>query len=203
MGEAYARRAVEYTELFGSMDAVHPLDRQLVATWAGSLHGAILDAGCGPGHWTNFLTELGYSAHGMDLVPAFIERARTAYPGISFRVGNLNAIYLESRTVAGVLAWYSLIHHKPDALRVPLLELSRILSPGGELVIGFFVGHVVEKFDHGVVEAWRWPVSDLCAELVAAGFDVVETHVRTTAGKRPHGAIIARLSNRGGGTHRL
>ena len=61
----------------------------------------------------------------------------------------------------------------------------------GTLLIGFFDGHVVEKFDHAVVPAYRWPVSDLCDELVGAGFDVVETHARTTIGQRSHGAILA------------
>jgi hypothetical protein len=91
-----------------------------------------------------------------------------------------------------VLAWYSLIHHEPDTIRTPLLEFSRVLSPGGALLIGFFDGHFVEKFDHAVVPAYQWPASDLCAELVAAGFDVVETHARTTTGHRSHGAILAR-----------
>ncbi|MET3923218.1 hypothetical protein [Arthrobacter sp. UYEF20] len=63
--DAYSRRAVEYVERFASMDAVHPSDRQLVATWAGGVEGLVLDAGCGPGQWTNFLNEAG--------VPAVIE----------------------------------------------------------------------------------------------------------------------------------
>ncbi len=47
---AYLRRAAEYVELFGSMSAAHPSDRQLVSTWAGEVEGSVIDAGCGPGH---------------------------------------------------------------------------------------------------------------------------------------------------------
>ncbi len=161
-------------------------------TWATGIKGAVLDAGCGPGQWTNFLNEAGIPVLGVDLVPEFIEHARVAYPGIPFRTGSLNALDVSTGTVGGVLAWYSLIHHEPDTIRTPLLEFHRVLSPGGALLIGFFDGHVLNKFDHAVVPAYRWPVSDLCDELVAAGFDVVETHARTTTGQRSHGAILAR-----------
>lgn len=60
--DAYSSRAAEYVERFGSMGAVHPSDRQLVATWADGIEGAVLDAGCGPGQWTNFLHEVGIPA---------------------------------------------------------------------------------------------------------------------------------------------
>jgi SAM-dependent methyltransferase len=192
VSDAYSRRAEEYAELFGSMSAVHPSDRQLVATWADSIEGQVIDAGCGPGQWTNFLSELGLPACGVDLVPEFIERARLAHPGIPFRVESLNALNVETGTVGGVLSWYSLIHHEPNAIRIPLLEFSRALSPGGALLIGFFEGTVVERFDHAVIPAYRWPVSDLSEELTAVGFDVVETRTRTTTGQRPQAAIIAR-----------
>ncbi|POH62612.1 hypothetical protein C3B61_17385 [Cryobacterium zongtaii] len=49
---AYALRATEYAEQLGSMTSVHPLDLQLVTGWADRLDGPVIDAGCGPGHWT-------------------------------------------------------------------------------------------------------------------------------------------------------
>jgi hypothetical protein len=123
--------------------------------------------------------------------PSSLSKPRVAYPGIPFRTGSLDALDLSTGTVGGVLAWYSLIHHEPDTIRTPLLEFGRVLSPGGALLIGFFEGHVIEKFDHAVAPAYEWPVSDLCDELIAVGFDVVETHARTTTGQRSHGAILA------------
>lgn len=50
---AYARLSAEYIELLGSMYSVHPSDRQVVTTWAQQLAGAVVDAGCGPGQWTD------------------------------------------------------------------------------------------------------------------------------------------------------
>lgn len=192
VSEAYARRAAEYAELFGSMSAVHPSDRQLVATWAAGIDGRVIDAGCGPGQWTSFLTEHRLAACGVDLVPEFIEHARNTYPGVPFEVGSLNNLNVETGTVDGIFSWYSLIHHEPNMIGIPLQEFSRVLKPGGALLIGFFEGPLVDKFAHGVTPAYRWPVSDLSDELDAAGFDVLETHTRTTAGQRPHAAISTR-----------
>jgi SAM-dependent methyltransferase len=195
VSDAYSRRAAEYTDLFGSMSAVHPSDRQLVSTWARAIEGPVIDAGCGPGQWTNFLTELGLTARGVDLAPEFIERARREYPGVPFEVGDLDNLDCETGTVGGVLSWYSLIHHEPGTIRIPLMEFRRALSPRGTLLIGFLEGAVVEQFDHAVTPAYRWPVGDLSQELLAVGFDVVESHVRKTTGQRPQAAIIARRAD--------
>ena len=57
-------------------------------------------------------------------------------------------------------------------------------------VTAFFIPD--QRHAHAVTPAWRWPVDVLSVELNAAGFDVVETHVRANAGELPQGAIIAR-----------
>lgn len=192
VGDAYSHRSAEYSELFGSMDAVHPADRQLVSAWAGGIVGCVIDAGCGPGHWTNFLGECGIAARGVDLVPEFIDRARSTYPGVRFELGSLDTLDAATGTVGGVLSWYSLIHHEPGSMRIPLTEFGRVLRPGGALLIGFFEGQVIERFAHAVAPAYRWTVGGLGDELDAAGFDVVGTTARATAGRRPHAAITAR-----------
>lgn len=53
---------------------------------------------------------------------------------------------------------------------------------------------MIERFDHSVIGAYRWPVAELSRELDVAGFEVFETHTRTGATERPrpHGAIVAR-----------
>jgi len=191
---SYALRAEEYTEQLGSMTSVHPSDVQLVQSWAASVDGPLLDAGCGPGHWTAFLAGSGIDARGVDRVPAFIEHARDRWPSLTFTVGDVDALADPADTYGGVLAWYSLIHHGPGSIGRPLEEFARVLRPGGQLLVGFFLGTEVEPFDHAVVTAYRWPAPALAKELTAAGFDVIEVHTRTNAGARPrpHGAILAR-----------
>lgn len=193
---SYSARADEYAELFGSMSSAHPSDERLVSSWARRVEGRLLDAGCGPGQWTAHLAGLGVDVSGVDGAPAFVELARRDHPGVPFTVGDIDALEEGDGSLGGVLAWYSLIHHRPSALPRALAEFARVLRPGGTLLVGFFTGSAVEAFDHAITTAYRWPSEALADELRAVGFDVLETHARAgqAPGPRPHGAILARRS---------
>lgn len=186
---AYDTRAEEYIAALGSMDAVHPVDRAIVDAWAAGLTGPVLDAGCGPGHWTAHLAGSGLDVRGVDLAPRFVEHARATHPGIRFDVGTIDDLEQAAGGLGGILSWFSTIHHAPDAVSTPLREFARKTRPGGGLLLGFFVGSVLEPFDHAVTRAWRWPVDDLSERVDAAGFDIVETHTRATRGARRVGAL--------------
>jgi SAM-dependent methyltransferase len=190
--EAYSRRAAEYTDLLGSMDAVHDSDRQLVDTWFSGVAGRVVDAGCGPGQWTDHLSRLGVDVRGIDLVPAFVERARCAYPRVRFDLESIDDIDEPDGALGGLLAWYSTIHHSPARISAPLREFARVLSPGGRLLLGYFDGTAVEEFPHAVAPAYRWLAAALGDLLESAGFEIIETHRRTWQGHRPHGAIVCR-----------
>jgi SAM-dependent methyltransferase len=193
--ESYSRRAAEYVKQLGSMASVHASDVHLVSSWAASVDGPLLDAGCGPGHWTAFLGQQGCEARGIDQVPEFVEYARQAHPDVPFALGDVDALQSPAGSYGGVLAWYSLIHHQPDSIHRPLDEFARVLRPGGRLLVGFFVGADVQPFEHAVVTAYRWSADALGNALDAAGFDVLETHTRSVSAPRPrpHGAILAQL----------
>ncbi|TNC51417.1 class I SAM-dependent methyltransferase [Mumia zhuanghuii] len=191
--EAYSRRAAEYTQLLGSMEAVHASDRQLIDGWADTLAGPVLDAGCGPGHWTHHLAGRGLDVRGIDLVPAFVEHARQSYPAVPFRIGSIDAIEEADRSLGGVLSWYSTIHHHPSRIAATFDEFARVLRPGGGLVVGFFDGPALEAFDHAVTPAYRWPPEELERLLTASGFTVSEIRTRAEEGQRPVGAIVAEL----------
>ena len=175
------------------MSAVHPSDRHLVDTWADGVTGRVIDAGCGPGHWTSYLAQRGVAVSGVDLSEELIAHATAAHPLVSFEVGDVDEPSAETGSLGGLLSWYSLIHHEPSTMQVPLTEFARVLRPGGGLLVGFFEGPAIEKFDHAVLDAYTWPVAELSRELRAAGFEVIEAHTRTSvSGKpRPHGAIVA------------
>lgn len=189
--DSYSRWADEYVRLLGSMTSVHGSDRQLVTDWATQIDGPVIDVGSGPGQWTDHLASLGCDVRGVEPTPEFVEHAREAYPSRRFDVGSAEALSEPSGSVAGILAWYSLIHHRPGDIDVALAEFARALRPGGGLLIGFFTGPSVEPFDHTVATAYRWPAQDMSARLEAAGIRTVETHTRTGHGHRPHAAIVA------------
>jgi hypothetical protein len=96
------------------------------------------------------------------------------------------------RSIAGILAWYSLIHLPPQRLGDVLAEFRRAMAPTGTLVLGVFDGDEVAAFDHKVATAYRWSVDELVERLMRAGFTEVERLQRPSEGaRRPYAAIAA------------
>ncbi|WP_460359054.1 class I SAM-dependent DNA methyltransferase [Mycobacterium sp. ZZG] len=191
--QRYSELADSYIRMFGAVDRVATEDLVFLRRSFDGCAGAILDAGCGPGHLTAYLTELGFTASGVDLVPEFITSARARWPGIDFAIGSVRDVGLADRTLGGILAWFSLIHCAPDELADILNDFRRMLTPGGRLVVGFFAGDAVEPFDHKVTTAYRWPVDEMSRTLASAGFAEHDRVWRAgSADVRPHAAIAAR-----------
>ena len=132
--------ADKYVELLGTIEGVHLDDLELISRRLSIRVGAVLDVGCGPGHLTDHLRSLGVDAIGIDQVEAFIEHARTAYPSSRFELGALHDLPVPDHSLAGALAWYSLIHLRPDEIDDVLAELRRAMATGATLVVGFFDG---------------------------------------------------------------
>jgi ubiquinone/menaquinone biosynthesis C-methylase UbiE len=189
--DAYAVRAGEYIDLFGSIDAAATVDRERVLTWALGVDGRIIDVGCGPGQWTSFLAAHGVDVEGVDPVPEFVEHARREHPGVAFAIGEAERLDADDASVGGVLAWYSLIHARPDEIDAPLAEFARCVCAGGGLAIGFFEGPQLLPFDHAVTTAYFWPVALLSARVERAGFSVTDVHTRTDPGTRSQGLLLA------------
>lgn len=190
---AYGVMADQYVALFGSTAQVHPDDLDLITRHLSIRPGTVLDVGCGPGHLTAHLRSLDVDAAGLDPVPEFVAHARAAHPGGRYVLGSADRLPVPDHSVAGILAWYSLIHLPPDDLDGVLDELRRALAPGGTLVAGFFDGDEVVAFEHKVVTAWYRPVDELAARLLRAGFTEVERQQRpgdADAGHRAHGALV-------------
>ncbi|GAA1405651.1 hypothetical protein AUR04nite_15810 [Glutamicibacter uratoxydans] len=190
--DAYAARAQEYISLLGSMQDMESLDVELISQWAQDIDGPIVDAGSGPGHWTDYLRRSGADIQGLDAVPAFIASARSRFPDSRFSVGNLSRMPFAAKSLGGVLAWYSIIHIHPANCGGILAEFARVLKSNGALLIGAFQGPQSHEFDHAVLPAFYWSESALCAALEGAGFMVVESHKRTVQGRRPHLDVLAR-----------
>lgn len=189
---AYGRLAGRYIELFGVTSLVPADDLALIDRRLSIRPGTVLDVGCGPGHLTEYLRSRDVEAIGVDVVPTFIEHARTAHPHGRYLLGSMDRLPIADHSVAGVLAWYSLIHVPPDDLDGVLTELRRSLAPAGALVAGFFDGAEIAAFEHQVITAWSWPFEEFSARLRAAGFAAVERHQRPAqGGHRAHAAIVA------------
>ncbi|WP_026360741.1 class I SAM-dependent DNA methyltransferase [Amycolatopsis nigrescens] len=154
--------------------------------------GPVADVGCGPGHTTALLRELGADAFGIDLSPAMIEIARREHPGARFEVGSMTALELADDSLAGVLAWWSLIHIPDEAVPGVLEQFHRVLRPGGVLAVGFHVGDD-EHGDQPVrTYGYRRQPSRVADWLREAGFAVEAQHLLNPDEPKPGAILFAR-----------
>ena len=173
----YDAKAEAYAAFIGDAFLDHPLNHVLVQTFADLVQqgggGPVADVGCGPGHVTGYLRDRGVDAFGIDLSPQLITLAREANPGVRFDVGDMGALDVATGSLAGVLANYSIIHTPPDVLPGVLGEFSRVLAPGGYLLVSFQaladVEGAAEGFGHKVSPAWRYSVGHVVRVLGRAG----------------------------------
>ena len=102
--------------------------------------GPVADIGCGPGHVTAYLNELGLDAFGVDLSPAMIAVARRDHPHLRFAVGSMTNLSLQAASLAGLLAWQSLIHVPDEEVPTVFEHFHRALRPDGLLQLLFHTG---------------------------------------------------------------
>ncbi|MFJ5546197.1 class I SAM-dependent methyltransferase [Streptomyces sp. NPDC093225] len=172
---AYDGMAELYASMFADRLETRPFARAMLATFAELVRATLTlrtaDVGCGPGHLTAMLHDLGLDAFGLDLSPAMVDHARRAHPALRFEEGRMEALPVEDGTLGGVLAHYSMIHTPPAALPALLAEQVRVLAPGGLLLVSFFATDGPEpiRFDHKVTPAYSWPVDSFAELLTGAG----------------------------------
>ena len=145
--------------------------------------GRVLDVGCGPGHVGRFLHDRGRKTTGVDLSPAMVDVARRLNPGMTFEVGDMRHLEHEDGSIAGLVAFYSLIHIGRAGVPAVLGEFSRILRPGGKLLLavhGGAGGITADEFLGRQVrfEATLFEEDELVRLVDDAGFAVDEAKQR-------------------------
>ncbi|GGV06348.1 methyltransferase [Kitasatospora herbaricolor] len=164
-----------YASLFADRLEGQPFARAMIGTFAELVRATgnprAADVGCGPGHLTALLHELGLDAFGLDLSPGMVDHARRARPALHFEEARMESLPVEDGALGGVLAHYSMIHTPPGELPALLAEQARVLAPGGLLLVSFFGtdGPEPVRFDHKVTPAYSWPVDRLAGLVADAG----------------------------------
>jgi SAM-dependent methyltransferase len=198
---SYDSAAPGYAERFHDGLARHPYVRGALALFAELLRdvgGPVLDAGCGTGLLSARLHELGLDVIGVDLSPGMLQIARRDHPTLRFEVGSMTELDLPDASVAGVLAFYSVIHVPDEAVPTVLTHFHRVLRPGGVAMLGFHVGDECRYKSEGYggrpmrLQVHLRPLDRMAGWLRDAGF-TVEARILTEPGEPvPGGILLAR-----------
>jgi SAM-dependent methyltransferase len=181
--DVYDTVAVDYAQLVRVDGTEGTADLALLEDFAARVRGRgpVLDAGCGPGRITRHLADRGVDAFGVDLSPEMIHVARDLHPDLKFSIGNIDALDIESGSVAGVLAWYSIIHTSPEELSFVLAEFLRVLQPGGWLLTGHQSGigtrHLSRAYGHEMDLTAHLYTAEHVADAIEELGGVVETRL--------------------------
>lgn len=179
---SYDTDATGYTEKVRGLLDESPFLRASLALFAELVRdaggGPVVDVGCGPGYVTRHLHDLGVDAFGIDLSPEMIAIARRDYPDLRFEVGTMTDLDLAHHAVAGVLAFWSVIHVPDHAVPGVFGEFRRVLRPGGPLLVGFHVGDETSHTSEGYtgrpinVDTYRRRPDLVARWLREAGFTI-------------------------------
>jgi ubiquinone/menaquinone biosynthesis C-methylase UbiE len=95
--------------------------------------GIALDAACGTGRHSATLHRLGHRVIGVDASEAMLAKARAKAHEADFRLGRLEQLPVDDASVDLAVCSLALTH--VAELTRPVVELARVLRPGGRLVI--------------------------------------------------------------------
>ncbi|MYW66750.1 methyltransferase domain-containing protein [Streptomyces sp. SID8379] len=207
---AYDTAAGAYAEIVPPFFGRDPFGLAMFRAFAdvvrdGESAGRVADLGCGPGHVTAHLRDLGLDAFGLDLSPKMVAEARRTYPGLRFEEGTMTGLDLPDDSLSGIVSWYSTVHTPPEVLPAIFGEFHRVLAPGGHVLVGYKIGDRLRHLDHAYGHDlsldvyWRSP-EEVEERLAAAGLTVRARLVRepddferATQGRQ--GTLLAQKTN--------
>lgn len=202
---SYDIDAPGYAEKVGGLLDGNPYLRASLALFAELVReaggGPVADVGCGPGHVTRRLNDLGADAFGIDLSPEMIAIARRDHPELRFEVGTMTDLDLPDHSVAGVLAFWSVIHIPDHSVPGVFAQFSRVLRPGGPLLVGFHVGDRTRRRTKGYtgrpisVDSHHRRPAEVARWLREAGFAIEAELLLRPDDDVPGAILIARRTD--------
>jgi len=138
----YDTVAKEYSETFSGEHEKKPKDQEILLRFSQEVGDIrpVWDFGCGPGQTTKYLKDLGIEISGLDLSEKILEQARTIHPGINFRKGNILELEFDDDSIAGVVAFYAIVHFTEEQVEITFREAFRVLRPDGLFLFTYHIG---------------------------------------------------------------
>jgi SAM-dependent methyltransferase len=181
----------------GDWSREHVLDPAMLSRIEGQAYRSALDVGCGEGRFSRLLRQRGIETIGIDPTVALIEEARRRDPQGTYRIGKAEKLEFEDGCFDLVVSYLTLIDIVD--FRAAIREMTRVLNPGGSLLIANLTGFTSACAAQGWIkdEGGRrlyYPVDRYLDEFPQwvsfAGMTVENWH-------RPLGAYMSELLDRG------
>lgn len=200
---SYETVAQAYTQVSHPSLRERPYDRFLLPLFAELVREAggtrVADIGCGPGHVTQILHELGLDALGLDISPAMLGQARKTYPHLEFREATILDLGVTDTSLSGIAALFSFNTVPLQHLSQAFTGFRRALRPGGVVLLAFSVREEPLELDRWLDQPVHLPLQRLMPEevsqvLAEAGFRVqaqLVTQPRPPHETRPYVRMIA------------
>jgi SAM-dependent methyltransferase len=175
--KSYDAVAREYAdEIYGEL-ARKPFDRDLLDRFAQRVRerGWVCDLGCGPAQIARYLRDRGVDAFGVDLSAGMLAQARRLNVDLNFVQTSMLALGVRSGKLAGVAAFYSIIHIPRSRVVEAIAEVRRVLQPGGLFLFTFHLGsedsHHEELFGRPVdLDIALFSANEMCGYLKTSDF---------------------------------
>jgi SAM-dependent methyltransferase len=199
---SYDTDATGYADQVRGLLDQSPYLRASLALLAESVRGAgggpVADIGCGPGYVTGHLHDLGVDAFGIDLSPEMVAIARRDHPEARFEIGTMTDLDLADDSLAGIVAFWSIIHLPDEAVPGVFAEFRRVLRGGGLVLVGFHVGDRTRHTSEGYtgrpinVDSHHRRPSTVAGWLRDAGFTIEAELVMRPDDDVPGALVFAR-----------
>lgn len=137
--------------------------------------GKVLDAGCGPGHHTEYFSQQGLKATGIDASEKSIEYARKSKEG-KFLTGDITDLNFEDDSFDGIWCNAAIFFLEPEQMRGALEEFKRVAKQEAVFYISFKVGDgKTQREKHGdSVNQYHLPLESIRNILEEQGFELDE-----------------------------
>ena len=177
--------AKDYSETFSGELEKKPKDQEILRRFSKEIGNKkpVWDIGCGPGQTTKFLKNLGMEISGLDISDKILEQARINNAEIHFRKGNILELEFEDDSIAGIVAFYAIVHFTEEQVGVAFREVFRILKPSGIFLFTYHIGeetiHVEEYLGKKVdIELRLFKTDFILTCLRNCGFKIIDVIYR-------------------------
>lgn len=183
--EGYDHVAAAYHQRFRDELDSKPFDQEWLNGFGKMLvPGArVVEVGCADGHVADYLYQQGIRLEGLDLSPEMLAVARTAYPHLSFRYGDILDLPYEDNCLDAIVSFYSIVNLDSDDCRAAFLEFERVLRPRGRMTMAFHVGDEKVRVENwwdtdANLDFFLHPVERISEQLAQAKLSILEIKTR-------------------------